>query len=354
MKKKVTIPPSVPKSPILLIANPTSQGGKAKKRINLAIEMLKEKKVPFEFKPTLPDGKTVDLVKNSINNEGFRTVVYMGGDGTFYEVAKGIVKSDYWSEVRMGMLPAGTANDQGKSFGISSSVNHLDENINIILRGNTESIDVGKVEAFDINNNLISTDFFFDSIGWGLSAAILAFRNKELEKVKKVPVIREMYRDQTVYIRAGIHVFGLNWLTRDTFSTEFEIDNTIYSFNGITDIIISNTSVYAGEWLLAQDSSASDGLFEIAIFKGLGDWGRKLVVKHKKNPLPFDIIEKIGLSETTDLKGKKIKIKILRPSVDKRLPAQRDGEEFIGADDYTVEVFPNSLSLIVPKNFHWI
>jgi diacylglycerol kinase family enzyme len=352
--KKVTIPPSIPDKHLLLVGNPTSNSGKALRRIELAQHFLTEKKVPFEFRATLPDGKTVDMVRDAVDNDDFDTVVYMGGDGTFYEVATGIVTSSRSGSVKMGMLPSGTANDQGKSFGISSAESALDENINIVLRAHTEVIDVGKVTAYDINDKIISTDYFFDSVGWGLSAAILAFRNKELELVKKMPVVRDMYRDQAVYIRAGIHVFGLNWLTRDRFSVEIEVDGKVHMLNGLSDLVISNTAVYAGEWLLDANSSPSDGMVEIAPFASLADWTRKLIVKHKKNPFPYDFVEKIGLSSAVNLQGRLIKIRFFRPAVDKHLPAQRDGEEFVTAEDYQIEVLPRVLSVIVPKNFHWI
>ena len=65
-----------------------------------------------------PRAATIDRVREAIDDDGARVVIYMGGDGTFAEVAKGIFASQHAARVAMGMLPTGTANDQGKSFGL--------------------------------------------------------------------------------------------------------------------------------------------------------------------------------------------------------------------------------------------
>lgn len=340
--------------PLLLIANPTSQTGKAATRISMVIELLNEKGIPHEFRSTLPDGKTVGLVRDAIDREGFDTIVYMGGDGTFCEVATGICTSANSEQIRLGMLPSGTANDQGKSFGISSAESAIAENVETIAQGHTESLDVGQVTAIDVDGKEISTDFFFDSLGWGLSAAILAFRNRERELVKTVPVLREIYRDQAVYVRAAMHELALHWATGDRFAAEIEVDGNVHSFERLSDIVVSNTMVYAGEWIIDAKSSANDGMMELAPFSGLRDWTSKLIVQHKKALITEDALNRIGVSHTPNLKGKEFKIHLLRPSVDKRLPAQRDGEEFVEADQYIINVLPRRLTLIVPLNSHWI
>lgn len=340
--------------PLLLIGNPTSQSGKAARRIKLATELMTQKGISHEFRSTLPGGKTVGLVRNAIDKEGFETIVYMGGDGTFYEVATGICTSTQPQKIRLGMLPSGTANDQGKSFGISSAEQALSDNINIVVQGHTESLDVGKITAFDDDGRVFSTDFFFDSLGWGLSAAILAFRNRELQAVKKMPLWREMYRDQAVYVRAAMHQLARDWVTRDRFAAEIVVDGREYTFSKLSDVVVSNTMLYAGEWILDPQSSPNDGMIELATYCGLRDWTSKLIVHHKRTRISEQMLNKIGVSHSPNLKGKDFKIQIFRPAVDKRLPAQRDGEEFVAADQYTIKVLPQLLQVIVPKNFHWI
>src|SRR5437016_4342542 len=104
--------------PAVLVANPTAQSGKAADWIRRARALLDKASVAHRFVATEPDGATVERVRDAIDREGARVVIYMGGDGTFAEVAKGILGSTHPREIAMGMLPTGTANDQGKSFGL--------------------------------------------------------------------------------------------------------------------------------------------------------------------------------------------------------------------------------------------
>lgn len=340
--------------PILLVGNPTSRSGKAAERIAQASELMQHHGLAHELRATMPGGGTVELVSRAIIEEGFRRIVYLGGDGTFNEVAKGICRSGKAGEVVLGMLPAGTANDQGKSFGISATDKALEENIATIAAGRTTRLDVGEVTALSAEGVVLARDLFFDSMGWGLSAAILAFRNRELEIVKKMPIWREMYRDHAVYIRAAVRELALSWLTRDRFTADLEIDGELITLDRLSDLVISNTILYAGEWIIAPQARHDDGMFEVGPFRGTRDWTSKVIVQHKKVPLTEEMLNRIGVSHSPTYRGTNIKLQLLRPTTDKRLPAQIDGDEFPPADHVEIRVIPRMLALIVPEDFHWI
>jgi diacylglycerol kinase family enzyme len=359
---KASIPPSPsdtgyaggPRFPILLVGNPTSRSGKAAERINEARRCLDEAGLDHEFRSTLPNGETVDMVARAIQSDGFKTIVYLGGDGTFNEVAKGIYASGLAENVLLGMLPSGTANDQAKSFGISSSRRDLARNVGIIRTGYTTLLDIGEVTSFTDCGDVAKRDLFFDSMGWGLSAAILAFRNRELSAVKKMPIWRDMYRDHMVYVRAAVAQLAINWLTRDWFTAEIRVDREVHTLDRLTDLVISNTALYAGEWIIDTESRHDDGLFEVAPFQGTSDWTSKLIVHHKRVPLTEELLNRIGVSHTPHLRGSEIEVQILRPNKDKRLPAQLDGDEFPPADHFLVKVLRRRLRIIVPERYHWI
>jgi diacylglycerol kinase family enzyme len=339
---------------LLLVGNPTSGAGRAAKAIDKVVALFNERGIPHEFRPTLPHGGTVEFVRRAIDDEGFATVVYMGGDGTFYEVAKAICLSRNPSAIMLGRLPAGTANDQGKSFGISSGEKALEENVRILENRHTTFLDVGRIRTFNDDGSTATEDFFFDSLGWGLSAAILAFRNQELQQVKNVPIWRDMYQGHAVYIRAAMHELALNWILRDRFTLEMTVDGEVHHFDRLSDLVISNTMLYAGEWIIDPQSKPDDGFFEIGLFSGVRDWTSKLIVHHKHNPLTVEMLEKIGLSHSPVLKGRSITLQFFRPNAQTPLPAQRDGEEFVPAEHVQVDAVPRLLQVIVPENFHWI
>ncbi len=340
--------------PLLLVGNPTSHSGKAAARIDSARRLFDVKGISHEFRSTLPGGGTVTIVSEAIREEGFRDIVSLGGDGTFHEVAKGICISGCAPEVRLGMLPSGTANDQGKSFGISSHPKHLEHNIEIIQRGHVVTLDVGELTALSDREDVVRRDLFFDSVGWGLSAAILSFRNREKNAVARLPIVRDMYRDHAVYIRAAAHELALSWVTRDRFTAELTVDDEVHTLENLTDLVISNTMLYAGEWIVDPAARPNDGLMEIAPFTGVRDWTSKLIVQHKKMPITEEMLNRIGISHAPTYRGSHLHIQLLRPKKDKRLPAQIDGEEFPPTDLYEVRVYPQMINLIVPINYHWI
>ena len=172
--------------PAVLFANPTAQSGKAADWIRHARALLDEVGVPHRFVATEPNGATVMRVREAIDRDGARLVMYMGGDGTFAEVAKGLLGSDHAGEVAMGMLPTGTANDQGKSFGLEAGQGALERNVEVVAAGHTVGCDVGTL-VIDRGTKEIHRDLFFDSFSVGLGAASLATRNRDRKRVRKIP-----------------------------------------------------------------------------------------------------------------------------------------------------------------------
>src|SRR3954471_11250710 len=128
--------------PAVLVGNPTAHSGKAADMIRRARALLDEAQVPHRFVATEPEGATIERVREQIDDQGARVIIYMGGDGTFAECAKGILASQHRADVAMGLLPNATANDQGKSFGLGAGAWSLERNVSVIAEGYTVGCDV--------------------------------------------------------------------------------------------------------------------------------------------------------------------------------------------------------------------
>src|SRR3954466_10401943 len=131
----------------LLVGNPTAQSGKNQERIDQALALMKDAGIVADLLPTLPGGKTVGAVRAALEGGAYRVVIAMGGDGTFREVAAGLYTSKRREDVAMGMLPTGTANDQGKSFGLEADDGALPRNVDVIRAGHETRLDVGIYRA---------------------------------------------------------------------------------------------------------------------------------------------------------------------------------------------------------------
>jgi diacylglycerol kinase family enzyme len=104
----------LPAATHLLVGNPTAQSGKNAERIERAARGLASFGVTCDVMATLPEGATIPALADRLRRSSLACVIAMGGDGTFREVASGLMESGRAEHVTMAMLPTGTANDQGR------------------------------------------------------------------------------------------------------------------------------------------------------------------------------------------------------------------------------------------------
>ncbi len=316
--------------------------------IESAQELLAAAGFEHEFIPTEPAGGTVAVVRKAIDEDGARRVIYMGGDGTFADVAKGVLASANRDDVVMGMLPTGTANDQGKSFGLSAGAAALKDNVAVIKAGITTKIDVGHIQILDAEDRVSHSDLFFDSasIGWG--AAVLETRNRDRETVAQIPVVRSLYRDQLVYAGAMVRHLVKAVLPNAKFTLEAEVDGESHRFEGLIDVILKNTHVFGGEWVLAPDAEVDDGLFEMIPVTGTREFTSKMLATFRHSPIDEADLESVGISYSKPVPGSSFVLTILHPGEDAPA-AQIDGEEFPAGDKYRIDVMRRALCIVVPR-----
>jgi diacylglycerol kinase family enzyme len=332
--------------PAVLVANPTAHSGKASDWIRHARALLDERAIPHKFVPTEPDGATVDRVREVID-EGARLVMYMGGDGTFAEVAKGILASKHAREVAMGMLPTGTANDQGKSFGLDAGPSALERNVGVVAAGVTVGCDVGKL-VIERGAREVHRDMFFDSFSLGLGAASLATRNRDRERVGRIPGLSALYRNQLVYIGAVVQRFVESYVVDIKFDLDAVIDGTVHHLPHLIDMIVKNTRIFGGEWIFDPDAESDDGRFELVPVAGRRDFTARVLGNFKDSPLGPDELERIGIEHAKPITGSKFELTV-RTEGSAMPMAQVDGEEIPAGDRYWIDVVPRALRLIVPR-----
>jgi len=325
----------------LLVGNPTAQSGKNAARIDRALAELRGAGVACELMPTLPDGKTIAAVRDALRGGHFTCAIAMGGDGTFREVAAGILDSGTADAVSLAMLPTGTANDQGRSFGVFAGDEELAHNVAVIAAANETRLDAGRLQAVDSG----ATSWFFDSAGWGLSARVLAARNEDREVVEGVPGLRAVYRDQLVYAGALLRTFLESYVTDDTFTVAAEVDGQPMTIDGVTDLIVKGTRVYGGAWVFDRTALHDDGAFELLPFRGKLDWTSKAIVGLDGNPVTDEILAAVGVEPSKPIRASRFDLRF-----EPRSPAaQIDGEELAAAHRVRIDVVARALRLIVPK-----
>ena len=329
----------------LLVGNPTAQSGKNQERIDRALALLKDAGIAADWLATLPEGKTIAAVRAALDGGSHRVVIAMGGDGTFREVAAGLYTSARREEVALAMLPTGTANDQGRSFGLQADEAALPRNVDVIRSAQETRLDVGIYRAGDAS---APADYFFDSCGWGLSARILAQRNKDRAVVQTLGPLKELYRDQAVYAGAFLKTFLESYVIEDRLRVVATLDGQRIELTGLSDLIVKNTRVYAGAWVFDENSRHDDGIFELVPFVGKNDWVSKAIRDLEFVPLNEDLLQDLGMEHSKTLRASTMVLEIFEPEGGAPLATQLDGEEWPASQRVRIEAVPRGIRLIVP------
>ena len=329
----------------LLVGNPTAQSGKNQERIDRALALMKDAGLETDLLPTLPEGKTIGAVRAALESSSYHAVIAMGGDGTFREVAAGLYTSQRREDVALGMLPTGTANDQGKSFGLQADEAALTRNVDVIRAGHETRLDVGIYRAGDLS---APPEYFFDSCGWGLSARVLAQRNKDRERLENLGPLKELYRDQAVYAGALIKTFLESYVIDDKLRVVATLDGNRVELDGLTDLIVKNTRVYAGAWVFDETSRHDDGIFELVPFVGKNDWLSKAIRDLEFVPLSENLLENLGLEHSKTLHASVMDLELFEPAGGAALATQLDGEEWPASHRVRIEVAQRGIRLITP------
>jgi len=215
------------------ICNPTAGHGRGKTVGNMVEKRLMEKGIPFHMVYTTHPGHAAQLAKEA-QEQGAQTVLAIGGDGTAFETAQGLIHTD----TALGIIPAGTGNDFIKTIGVPAKpLDALDH----ILSHGPQKTDVG----------LINDRMFLNEIGAGFDVAVLD------------------YTQQVKRFARGIlpYFYGV---IRALFS--FRAMDIKYTVDGGDEICqkafvvgVANGGRIGGGILIAPDARVDDGMLDVII-----------------------------------------------------------------------------------------
>ena len=121
----------------VLIVNPRSGGGKTGKMWSEMRPAIERALGGAEVVHTERTGHAIDLAHDAVK-AGAELVVAVGGDGTFNEVAGGVLRAK--SEARVGLIGQGTGGDFRKTLGLE---HRLDKYLEALASGRERALDVG-------------------------------------------------------------------------------------------------------------------------------------------------------------------------------------------------------------------
>lgn len=164
------------------IVNPAAGSGRAQKAEAVIEAAMRERGVDFRILRTERPGHATELAKAAAMKPGCKGVIAVGGDGTAYEVACGLLDS----AVPMGIIPVGTGNDFIKTIGTPKDTKQA---LDFILTHPARPVDVGR----------LNERMFLNVSGTGFDVAVLEC----MEDAKKV--VRGIWPYLIGIIRAILH-----------------------------------------------------------------------------------------------------------------------------------------------------
>lgn len=218
---------------ILFIINPTAGSGKASNTQSGIVEAMDKSGLEYDIKVTEQPGHATELAKCAAGR--YDTVVAVGGDGTIKEVVKGIVFTD----VKLGIIPAGTGNDAVKSLEIPKD---FDEAIARIINGHETTVDVGYA-GDSIFLNVLSIGF-------------------DAEVVKNTDKIKTHIRGSLAYYLGLVMAFAKYKMKSVGIKS-----NDGEFFGEVLLAAVGNGSYYGGGFRILPPADMSDGLLDVVIGK---------------------------------------------------------------------------------------
>ncbi|SDL15148.1 diacylglycerol/lipid kinase family protein [Natronincola ferrireducens] len=286
----------------LFIVNPVAGKNKGKKVIPIIEKIMKKEQLLYEIILTTKIGEAEEIAAEAVGKD-FSTIVAVGGDGTIHEVLNGMAGSDKI----LGIIPAGTGNDLGRTLNLPKKTEAA---LEMILKGKTKEIDLGRMRD----------KYFINFASIGLDAVIASEANS----------IKKYFSGRFAYVVAalkGITTFKSNKL-------QFIIDDKKF-YCDVLMITLCNGIYYGGGMKVAPKADLQDGYFDICVIKNIN----KL-----KLLLLFPTIfwgKHTGYKEVDFYKGKKVQIFAEKP-----LQINADGE-ITDVESLEFEVAKQKLKVIV-------
>lgn len=152
-----------------VIYNPKAGARKAHKRWQEIKEYMDKKGVSYDYVQSEGFG-SVERLAGILANNGYRTIVVVGGDGALNDALNGIMHSDAENktDIAIGIIPNGIGNDFAQYWNLDTG---FEEAVDWIINNRRRRIDVGFCRYFDGEKH--QRRYFLNAMNIGLGARIV-------------------------------------------------------------------------------------------------------------------------------------------------------------------------------------
>ncbi len=294
--------------PVFVVFNPRSGKGRGARLVQPVLEALARPGVTVEHALTSRAGEEAALAERAVAG-GFRKVVAVGGDGTWSNVANGVLRSG--QPAALGLVPGGTGCDLAKSLGIPPK--DLAACAAIVHDGAVRAIDVGRIEG----------RHFLNCAGFGYDIAVIedSWRVKWLQ-------------GDLLYLYCALKQLG----SYRGLPVEIEADGRSHGRRELLMLILANGRIFGGGFKIAPQADLGDGRLDVSSFGNARLTGRiGLLVRLLRGT-------HAQASAVESFRGSQFRLRFEKP------PAYETDGEWNQAQsaELEIETLPGALRVLVP------
>lgn len=249
----------------LVIVNPVAGGGRARKVAARVLEIVRDAGgAKTDVAETGGAGDAVRLARDAAA-VGYERVVGLGGDGTFQEIANGLLSDvDGPTSVTLGVVSVGRGNDLARSLGLPRN---LDRAAAVASAAPASRHDVG----------VAGTRVFLCAAGAGFDAQVAAAVNA---------ATRRWQRTKAAYVMTTLAELRRH----RNHDVAIEIDGERLE-RRVLLVAVANGRFYGGGMMICPEADLRDGLLDVCI---IGDVSRSEALRqlpglfsgrHRRHPL---------------------------------------------------------------------
>ena len=276
-------------------------------------EYLIEKHVEFDCIQS-EDYTSLERQAKMLADNGYGTIVVVGGDGALQDVVNGIMASENSGKVALGIIPNGIANDYASYWKLS----HHD------YKTAVDCIIAHRVRAVDVGCCTFNTDdgeqvrYFLNVLNIGLSARVVEIANQK----------------RFFFAKLGSMLRGLFQLLffRQSYKMRFKLNNQVVDKKFMM-LCVGKCRGYG----MTPSAVPYNGRVDVSAIKMPKLFGmiEGLMMVYRRKIMNFELMEPFRTTEVVieDVGGAHVGI---------------DGRMFVPSFPLTVTVKPESLNLIIP------
>lgn len=300
----------------LVIVNPQSGRGAAGRRWRRLEARVREVLGPLEVERTRGPRDAERLAREAVR-AGVERLVVAGGDGTWAEVASGLLGAGLGGYAQLGLLPMGTGSDLARSLGIPREPEAA---LATLAAGCARKVDAGRAH-YTARDGTPRSSHFLNVASFGLSS-------RTVELARLAP--------SWVGGRAAFAFGSVGALLGGSSSrVVLRIDGETVLEGPSVLVAVANGRCFGGGMRVAPDASLDDGRFDVVQVAGIG--AARLIAKLPKlyrGTLLSDPVTRFWRGACVEAE-----------SLDGPVPLEIDGEP-LGALPLRIEILPGALQVI--------